>query len=164
MGEFHDLKLYRHSWVCQTSGPSEAQINGTAGAKTGHIKFFGGKQHCGWNCLHGKMTMDHPFRCEAGESEGGFEASGCHTSQNKPSDLTERPSKAAQLQQGVAQKALGRLKQDHRLAYHRASRGEYLAKVVQLGVGMPVGSTRTVSEQMVRDELPAVHARSVCMA
>jgi len=29
---------------------------------------------------------------------------------------------------------------------------------------MPVGSTRTVSEQMVRDELPAVHARSECMA
>ena len=79
-------------------------------------------------------------------------------------------AKLANCSKGVVQKALAKLKKGLPLedapksGRPRVLQGEALDRAIQLGVDMPVGSSRSVSEQLASEGLPVVHASTVCRA
>lgn len=89
---------------------------------------------------------------------------------SKPEASQRDLARLANCSRGVVQKAMAKwgkglpLEDAPKSGRPHSLQGENLARVVQLGVDMPVGSSRTVSEQLARDGLPVVHARTVCRA
>lgn len=77
-------------------------------------------------------------------------------------------AKLVNCKRGVVQKALAKLttgvplEDASRSGRPRMLKGEALDRAVQIGVDMPVGSARSVSEQLVIEGFPEVHARTVC--
>lgn len=87
---------------------------------------------------------------------------------NHPEASHRELAKLANCSKGVVQKALAKLKMGLPLkdapksGRPRLLQGEALERTIQLGVDMPVGSSRTVSEELASEGLPVVHARTVC--
>lgn len=76
----------------------------------------------------------------------------------------------AKCSRGAVQKTLAKLKSGQTLADAPRSgrpqslRGEAMARAMHLGLQSPVGSSRTVSEQLASEGFPEVHASTVCRA
>jgi hypothetical protein len=76
----------------------------------------------------------------------------------------------ANCSRGVVQRTLAKLKKD--LSLKDASRsgrplslqGEFLARAIQIGVDSPVGSSRSVSDELASEGSPSVHLSTVCRA
>ena len=79
-------------------------------------------------------------------------------------------AKLANCSKGVVQRALAKVKRGDPLedapksGRPRVLQGEALDRAIELGVDMPVGSSRTVLEQLACEGLPDVHASTVCRA
>ena len=109
----------------------------------------------------------HPCR-EQGAAKGGHKAYGEGNAQAEPWGFTQGACKAGKMQQwggaeghGKAEKCL-LLEDAPKKGRPRKLEGEALERAIQLGIGMPVGSSRTVSEELASEGYPAVHASTLC--
>ena len=77
-------------------------------------------------------------------------------------------AKLVKCSKGVVQKAMAKLKKGLPLedapkkGRPRKLEGEALERAIQLGIDMPVGSSRTVSEELASEGYPDVHASTLC--
>ena len=120
--------------------------------------------------MYGNLIINHTFAGKLVQEREILRRLIVALHKNKPEASQRDLAKLANCSRGVVQKALAKWKNGLPLedapksGRPQSLQGEDLARVVQLGVDMPVGSARTVSEQMERDGFPVVHARTVCRA
>jgi len=87
---------------------------------------------------------------------------------NNPGASERELAKLANCSRGAVQRALAKLrkgvplKDASRSGRPRVLQGEALDRAIQIGVDMPVGSSRDVSDQLACEGLPAVSASTVC--
>jgi transposase len=129
-----------------------------------------GKQESWWGACSRKWARNHAFAGRQVHEREALRHLVVNLHKQHPKASQRDLARKAECSRGVVQKALAKLKRGVPLedapksGRPRVLQEKALDRAIELGVEMPVGSSRTVSEQLVREGLPVVHPSTVCRA